>query len=110
MPNYVAGTTEVVFFGELNKSQYWYDTLSYLKNGSKIDVFRSIEFNIWDYKSYTEYVMKIKMNCYTHLYGNSDSVKRVSEQMEIIKAMPTFPNDGYVKEIDGIIVVKLSGF
>ena len=111
MPNYVGGSTEVVFFGELNKSKYWHDTLIYLKNGSKIDVFKSIEFNIWDYKKYTEYVMKINMNCYNYsIYDKNCPVIRVSEQMEVIRAMPTFPTDGYVKEIDGIIVVKLSEF
>ncbi len=101
---YKIDETKVMFIGSVRQTDMdgKRTGLEFLK-GTGI----SNSFSLYTYKNYRDY--------YNDIIGypinivNPDIYLQNSEILNEIKEMPSFPNEGYVKEIQDIIVVKIYG-
>lgn len=103
-PDYVYGETPVAFFGIFDGSGYLFeDTAVRRIEGLSCDT------PLWDdgvsdyystYKAYFNFVLQYKINlCDEELRQKLAEDPRVTQ-------MPTYPSQGYIQNIDGVLVVR----
>lgn len=97
---YVPGETAVTFAGRLDRNEV-------LNQGR--EAFRELEGTVGLWSDYAAtYNLGRYLTDYLHAPLNWDQTLDLSGEPEV-RAMPVFPAAGSVAEVDGVIVVKLSG-
>jgi hypothetical protein len=96
MEGYVAGETPVAFWGSFERTDY----TKHIENFEDVMPHgmgkTSLLYENTEY-AYLKYMMNVNMNL-TRNYGD----------VETVINMPTYPNEGSIAYVDGIIVVKIS--
>lgn len=93
--------TPIAFIGRLDKSEYFMSDV--WKDEHAIGT--SSKSSITYYRTYSDYLNR-QLEYELNILDEEDS-KKLSKQEEV-KNMPCFPDKGFIKMIDGVVVVKIS--
>ncbi len=97
--------TCVAFVGRAAENEYFYKSVAY-ENANQY-----ARFGGWSTEARnnrTTWTGITEVFCGTQLPFCSDDVYRELQESEKIKNMPTYPHEGYIENIDGVLVVKIS--
>lgn len=100
---YIPGETEVLFVGNIQKSNIYKQREGFYDGGTGMNTDLPTTYD-GPLISYINYVLGYNMNIVA-LYNVND----IKENKEIM-SMPPFPNKDSIKMIDGVVVVKLSNY
>lgn len=96
MEGYVAGETKVAFWGSFERTDYTthmenFENILPYGMGKTALIYESTEY------AYLKYMMNVNMN-----------LTRISSENQQAIQMPTYPREGSIAYVDGVIVVKIS--
>lgn len=100
LEDYVPGSTKVVAIGRLYKNEYLYNITE------NYDYFVAFDKSSITYTATLASMSKmlgLTINCET-----DESIIHKYEQDQSILDMPSFPRKGYIKEMNGAVIIKLS--
>ena len=105
--DYIPGETPVVFVGVSNQINYTSEAFDFYRKITGIGASQAVTqslatyyFNV--YEAYFKYVLKNPA-----VMGDDDTWSSLQENAEV-KAMPSYPREGCIKMMDGVLVVKMS--